>query len=36
MFGVALTNMLSNADPETELKKATEAFRPVLLKTEKG
>jgi len=35
-YGVALTNMITGADPETELKKATEAFRPVLLKTEKS
>ncbi len=35
-YGVALTNMITGADPETELKKATEAFRPVLIKTEKG
>ena len=35
-YGVALTNMITGADPETELKKATEAFRPVLLKTEKA
>jgi multiple sugar transport system substrate-binding protein len=35
-YGVALTNMITGADPATELKKATDAFRPVLLKTEKG
>ncbi|HEV3177597.1 MAG TPA: extracellular solute-binding protein [Stellaceae bacterium] len=35
-FGVALTNMITGADPQTELNKATEAFRPVLMKTEKG
>jgi multiple sugar transport system substrate-binding protein len=35
-FGVGLTNMISGADPATELKKATEAFKPVLEKTEKG
>ncbi|HUK11264.1 MAG TPA: sugar ABC transporter substrate-binding protein [Stellaceae bacterium] len=34
-FGVALTNMISGADPATELKKATDAFRPVLERTEK-
>lgn len=34
VFGVALTNMLSGADPATELKKATEAFKPVLEKSE--
>ncbi|HVM80808.1 MAG TPA: extracellular solute-binding protein [Stellaceae bacterium] len=35
-FGVALTNTISGADPATELKKATEAFKPVLAKTEKA
>jgi len=35
-FGVALTNMITGADPQTELTKATDAFRPVLIKTEKG
>lgn len=35
-FGIALTNMITGADPETELKKASDAFRPVLAKTEKG
>jgi multiple sugar transport system substrate-binding protein len=35
-FGIALTNMITGADPEAELKKATEAFKPVLAKTEKG
>ena len=34
-FGVGLTNMISGADPAAELKKATEAFKPVLEKTEK-
>ncbi len=34
IFGVALTNTLSGADPATELKKATEAFKPVLEKSE--
>jgi hypothetical protein len=28
--------MITGADPATELKKATEAFRPVLIKTEKA
>jgi hypothetical protein len=28
--------MITGADPQTELNKATEAFRPVLMKTEKG
>ena len=36
VFGVALTNMISGADPATELKKATEAFQPVLQKSEQG
>jgi multiple sugar transport system substrate-binding protein len=36
VFGVALTNMLSGADPAAELKKATEAFKPVLEKSEQG
>lgn len=36
VYGVALTNMITGADPATELKKATEAFRPVLIKTEKA
>jgi len=36
IFGVALTNMLSGADARTELKKATEAFKPVLEKSEQG
>ncbi|HWK47174.1 MAG TPA: sugar ABC transporter substrate-binding protein [Stellaceae bacterium] len=35
-FGVALTNLIGGADPATELKKATEAFKPVLEKTEKA
>ena len=36
MFGVALTNMIGGADAATELKKATEAFKPVLEKSEQG
>ena len=36
VFGVALTNMISGADPAAELKKATEAFKPVLEKSELG
>lgn len=36
VFGVALTNMISGADPADELKKATEAFKPVLEKSEKA
>jgi multiple sugar transport system substrate-binding protein len=35
-FGVALTNLISGGDPATELKKATEAFKPVLEKSEKA
>ena len=34
VFGVALTNTLSGADAATELKKATETFRPILEKSE--
>lgn len=36
VFGVALTNMIGGADPAAELKKATEAFAPVLAKSEQG
>jgi multiple sugar transport system substrate-binding protein len=36
VFGIALTNMISGADPAAELKKATEAFKPVLEKSEQG
>lgn len=32
VFGIALTNALSGADVATELKKATEAFKPILAK----
>ena len=32
-IGVALTNVVGGADPQAELKKATEAFRPVLAKS---
>jgi multiple sugar transport system substrate-binding protein len=35
VFGSALTNMIGGADPASELKKATEAFAPILEKTEK-
>ncbi len=31
-IGIALTNIVGGADPATEMKKATEAFRPVLAK----
>jgi multiple sugar transport system substrate-binding protein len=34
VFGIALTNMIGGADPASELKKATEQFKPVLEKTE--
>ena len=30
VFGIALTNMISGADPATELKKATATFTPIL------
>ena len=30
VFGIALTNMIGGADPATELKKATETFKPML------
>ncbi|CAN7462233.1 sugar ABC transporter substrate-binding protein [Bosea sp. LjRoot90] len=36
VFGVALTNAIGGADVATELKKATEAFAPVLVKSEQG
>jgi len=36
VFGVALTNMIAGADAADELKKATEAFKPVLEKSEKA
>lgn len=36
VFGVALTNMIGGADAATELKKATDAFRPVLEKSLQG
>ena len=32
-LGTAVTNLLSGADPATELKKATEAFQPILDKS---
>lgn len=35
-FGVALTNLISGGDPAAELKKATEAFKPVLDRSEKA
>jgi len=36
VFGVALTNALGGADVAAELKKATETFAPVLVKSEQG
>ncbi|WNJ91399.1 sugar ABC transporter substrate-binding protein [Bosea sp. 685] len=36
VFGVALTNTLSGADSATELKKATETFKPILEKSEQA
>ena len=30
VIGIALANMIGGADPATELKKATETFKPVL------
>jgi multiple sugar transport system substrate-binding protein len=35
-FGVALTNMIGGADPATELRKATDSFKPVLDKSLQG
>jgi len=34
IMGVGLTNLLAGADPTEEMKKATEAFRPVLARSE--
>lgn len=34
IYGVGLTNMIGGADPEAELKKATEQFAPVLARSE--
>lgn len=36
VFGVALTNTISGANAAAELKKATEAFKPILEKSEQG
>ena len=36
VYGVALTNMISGADPATELKRATQEFRPVLERSERA
>lgn len=35
IFGVALTNMIGGADAKTELRKATDQFRPVLEQSER-
>jgi multiple sugar transport system substrate-binding protein len=35
-IGIGLTNLLSGGDPAAEMKKATDAFRPVLEKSEKA
>lgn len=35
VFGVALTNMLAGGDPASELKTATEAFKPIYERTER-
>jgi multiple sugar transport system substrate-binding protein len=34
IMGVGLTNLLGGADPAAEMKKATEAFKPVLARSE--
>jgi multiple sugar transport system substrate-binding protein len=36
VFGIALTNMINGADAKTELAKATEQFKPILEKSERG
>ena len=36
IYGIALTDMLQGGDPEAELKKASEQFKPILAKTENG
>jgi hypothetical protein len=36
VFGIALTNMLADGAPATELTKSTETFKPILERTEKG
>lgn len=35
-IGTGLTALIAGADPATEMKKATEAFRPILERSEKG
>ena len=36
IIGIGLTNLIAGADPATELKKATEQFRPILERSEKA
>ena len=36
IIGIALTATLSGGDPATELKKATEQFKPILERSEKA
>ena len=36
VFGAALCNMLGGSDPAAELRRATDQFRPVLQRTERG
>ena len=36
IFGIALTNLVTGGDPASELKKATEQFKPILEKSEKA
>ena len=36
IFGIALTNMINGADPNEELVKATDQFKPILEKSEKS
>jgi multiple sugar transport system substrate-binding protein len=36
IIGIGLTNLLGGADPATEMKKATEQFKPVLERSEKA
>jgi multiple sugar transport system substrate-binding protein len=36
IIGIALTNTLSGGDPATEMRKATDQFRPILEKSEKA
>ena len=35
VFGIALTNMISGADPASEMKRATVEFQPILDKSER-